>query len=306
MEIKTKHRILGILVLAGLIVIIMPFFQSGKDISPDTAMINSPPFPDQSVQMTDNTIPVVKEEKTAPVVAPPTAEPTTQSLPIVQKTVDEIIQQPDRISDSDTVAKEPTVETVEPAKPNTVEMPGSLENAPSTDAKIATSEKVDALSNPVSDAITPTNQVNEQVVPVPVDNKIASTTSTTHAKTKEKKLAGKSKKTLTASAKQKMGKRTSYVHLPIDNNGLANLNNSAWVIQVGSFKNKANALRVVNRLRANGYRAFIQQISTDAGKNTRVFVGPENKQKIASALADELKKEMHVEGIVISYQPLAS
>lgn len=56
------------------------------------------------------------------------------------------------------------------------------------------------------------------------------------------------------------------------------LNNVAWVIQLGSFKNKANALRLVNELRASGYRAFIKQIPATFGQSTRVFVGPEKKR----------------------------
>lgn len=69
---------------------------------------------------------------------------------------------------------------------------------------------------------------------------------------------------------------------------------------------EANALRVVNNLRANGYRAFIQQISTTLGDdNTRVFVGPENKQSSARELAQKLESDMHLRGIVISYKPLA-
>lgn len=78
----------------------------------------------------------------------------------------------------------------------------------------------------------------------------------------------------------------------------------AWVVQMGSFKNKTNALRLVNQLRANGYRAFIQEISTAFGDNTRVFVGPENKRTEAHALALRLENHLHMRGIVINYQPL--
>jgi DedD protein len=87
---------------------------------------------------------------------------------------------------------------------------------------------------------------------------------------------------------------------PLDE-GLSKLKNSVWVVQVGSFKNKTNALNVVNQLRANGYRAFIQEV-TDS--TTRVYVGPEHKQISARALADRLQTEMHLKGVVISYTPL--
>lgn len=79
---------------------------------------------------------------------------------------------------------------------------------------------------------------------------------------------------------------------------------SAWVVQIGSYKNKENALRIVNQLRANGYHAFIQEISGTLEETTRVYVGPEPKQTHAQTLADRLKTEMNLTGIVISYKPL--
>lgn len=89
-----------------------------------------------------------------------------------------------------------------------------------------------------------------------------------------------------------------------ENDEVFKISNKVWVIQIGSFKNKVNALRLVNQLRSNGYRAFIQQVATNNGHNTRVFVGPENKQQSAMKLASQLENEMHIRGIVITYQPL--
>ena len=88
--------------------------------------------------------------------------------------------------------------------------------------------------------------------------------------------------------------------LHIDSNGLFKLKSAVWVIQMGSFKNKENALHLVNKLRINGYRAFIQQVAS----YTEVFVGPENKQNSARALKNKLEAELHMSGIVISYKPL--
>jgi hypothetical protein len=36
-----------------------------------------------------------------------------------------------------------------------------------------------------------------------------------------------------------------------------------------------------------------------------VFVGPENRQHLARALAAQLQSDMQVKGIVVSYQPFA-
>ncbi|WP_223668930.1 SPOR domain-containing protein [Kangiella shandongensis] len=44
----------------------------------------------------------------------------------------------------------------------------------------------------------------------------------------------------------------------------------AWVIQIGSFSNKDNALGLVSKLRTQGYRAYHRM----SGEYTRVYVGP--------------------------------
>jgi DedD protein len=95
----------------------------------------------------------------------------------------------------------------------------------------------------------------------------------------------------------------AYKQAPIDNNGLLQLKKSAWVIQMGSFKQKSNALKLVNKLRAKGYRAFIQNVNMASGENTRVFVGPEHQQASARIVATELANDMKLHGIVISYKP---
>ncbi len=80
--------------------------------------------------------------------------------------------------------------------------------------------------------------------------------------------------------------------------------NNAWVVQLGSFKDKTNAVRLVNRLRTNGYPAFIQKVTTAFGEHTRVYVGPQDKKESAKALAQKLEDEFYVRAIVISYKPL--
>lgn len=85
----------------------------------------------------------------------------------------------------------------------------------------------------------------------------------------------------------------------------ANTITEAWVIQIGSFKNRNNARHLVNELRAHGYHAFMQNTQTSLGNSTRVFVGPEGKHTSARKLAQELKQELKIEGIVLSFNPLS-
>jgi DedD protein len=128
---------------------------------------------------------------------------------------------------------------------------------------------------------------------------------TAPAATEPTKDTTKKKPTTVKKVAQTKVKKAAPKQAAITENGLTALKNPAWVVQMGSFKNKANALRMVNQLRASGYRAFIQKTTTTFGENTRVFVGPENKPDSARTLASKLESDMHLHGIVISYKPLA-
>jgi DedD protein len=61
-----------------------------------------------------------------------------------------------------------------------------------------------------------------------------------------------------------------------------------WVVQVGSFSNKANATRLADSLRSKGFDVFVSQ--TDGGSTLmhRVRVGPVGDKSAAQVLADSL------------------
>lgn len=103
---------------------------------------------------------------------------------------------------------------------------------------------------------------------------------------------------------QLLSYKSKVVQDPIADDGLFALKNAAYVVQVGSFNDKNNARKLVNQLRASGYSAFYQKVSTNVGENTRVFVGPEKKPESARLLASQLENSLHLRGIVISYKPL--
>ena len=76
---------------------------------------------------------------------------------------------------------------------------------------------------------------------------------------------------------------------------------SGWVVQVGSFRHKNNAVSLRNKLRRAGYAAF-----EDAGGNTktpvyRVKVGPESRRDRAIALRARLLSQQKLKGIVIQH-----
>ncbi|MBX3708895.1 MAG: SPOR domain-containing protein [Gammaproteobacteria bacterium] len=288
MESRVKHRILGMLVIIGLVIILLPLFQGGKELSPNTVLVKAPPFPNQPAQVTAvNTM-----------VSPPAPSPVESSLVVMQDapmapqpietTENAIHQQPDDII--------------------SIARPSIINDTSTSQVQLSTSEIVQ------SEMIANKSSVTE--APTTISTEPA---KTSHYRIIEgekaasllKKSAHKSKTALhkkpAEMVKTKIAKTTKVapgLNQSIDDDGLIKLKGAVWVIQIGSFQNKANALRVVNQLRENGYHAFIQQISTALGSHTRVFVGPENKRATARALADRLQHEMHMQGILITYKPL--
>ncbi|AKE51932.1 SPOR domain-containing protein [Kangiella geojedonensis] len=73
----------------------------------------------------------------------------------------------------------------------------------------------------------------------------------------------------------------------------------AWVIQIGSFSNKANATSLVAELRNKGFRAY----QRDAKEYTRVFVGPYPDQSAAEKRTEGLEKIVGAAVKVIEFDP---
>lgn len=77
---------------------------------------------------------------------------------------------------------------------------------------------------------------------------------------------------------------------------------AAWVVQLGTFGDEANAQALITRLRRDGFDAYEREISQGAAKLTQIFVGPKiNKADIQKMLSD-LKKRYRLEGVVKPYR----
>ena len=78
----------------------------------------------------------------------------------------------------------------------------------------------------------------------------------------------------------------------------ADTGKTGFVVQVGAFAdaNAATALR--DKLRAAGLNAFTDSVDTDAGKRTRVRVGPAMNRAEADALKAQVKAKAGIDGIV--------
>lgn len=296
MERSTKNRILGIVVMAALVIALLPLFHgSSSDAKPDSQVTVAPPFPDQSAQANDNANPEFKmalANQTSPIPFKNNGDsdsginqlPDDTINPNTSKAYSNVNKPAPATTTPQPAVKQPAIhdldddsDIVGPATSNEDKAPGDkLDKQPT---------KAEATKNTPQDTETVfRNSLETELEPV--------------AKPKAKKISHPVRVREVSASKMKQASRKT--HLPLDDNGLFKLKNSAWVIQLGSYKNKTTALRLVNRLRANGYSAFIQQASA----GTSVYVGPEAKEVAARSIAARLEYEMKLQGFVISYKPL--
>ncbi|HLV17363.1 MAG TPA: SPOR domain-containing protein [Pseudomonas sp.] len=72
-----------------------------------------------------------------------------------------------------------------------------------------------------------------------------------------------------------------------------------WTIQLASFSNRDNALRLQKTLRAQGYNAYVRTFENW----NRVFVGPVIENAEAKRLRDQLHRQHKLDGKVVRFQP---
>ena len=77
----------------------------------------------------------------------------------------------------------------------------------------------------------------------------------------------------------------------------------AWAVQVGSFTQRDNAMKLRDKLRGKGYKAFVEQISSAGKTFYRVRVGPEISRDKAEALQKELQTKMKLQGSTVVPHP---
>ena len=76
---------------------------------------------------------------------------------------------------------------------------------------------------------------------------------------------------------------------------------TAWVVQLGSFSNQANAEGLVGRLQAGGYPAYIEKLADGSAVIFRVRVGPELSKAGAETTLSELNEKFAIKGMVLTY-----
>ena len=70
----------------------------------------------------------------------------------------------------------------------------------------------------------------------------------------------------------------------------------AWVVQVGSFADKANAEMLMKKIQAAGFPAYLESSKSNA---VRVLVGPELLKSSADAMQAKLAEKLQITGIIV-------
>lgn len=290
MEQKKVQRTIGILVVIALVIVVMPLL-FGKNNFPmqQAANIKAPPFPDQPQSVTDQ--PKTEVAANADLPKPPALSgqiPDKQSVevtPEIAKKVNDDSEAAAANSPSATDNKPaPAVGTIiyEPASVSTeAAAPVPAPASPSaTPAPISAAPAVSTASAPApiaEDIKKPAEQITPQVpVVIPPVAKV-------------KSFHQKSQQIIHAKTK------------PILSHD--QFKQSGWVVQMGNFAVKKNAVHLANTLQAAGYKAFTKEIKNSKGNvYTRVYIGPELKQASASQLSNEIHHKLNLQGFVVSYK----
>ena len=74
--------------------------------------------------------------------------------------------------------------------------------------------------------------------------------------------------------------------------------NVGFAVQLGAFSQAADANALRDKLRANGFNAFVQQVKTDKGTLSRVRVGPVASRADADALKSQVAAKSGIQGMV--------
>lgn len=296
MDKRKTQRILGILVIIALVIILFPLiFSKNETATPsmNEAQERAPAFPNQPA-VPPTTTNTANQDLT---------NPATQSLPTdtgSEDTTTEAKQEIGPAADTIPVTESNSTTTVAANTPPVTNTPSNS----TTDALFSPTDS-QTISSTEEHQETPINQAKTDINQTEDNTKQAvesSINSTSHEDTTSQPAPQPpiTKKQPLKSTKIKTP------HPKIARNNMTDLNKSAWVVQMGSFRSKENARKLTNRLRSAGFNAFTKEVRSAHGSiSTRVYIGPEFKKTTATKIALKVKHDMNLQSIVLPYKPLA-
>lgn len=74
-----------------------------------------------------------------------------------------------------------------------------------------------------------------------------------------------------------------------------------WAVQVGTFSNADNANHLRDKLKSHGHTVHVETVTLAGRKATRLRVGPFRDKEQAVKAQAQIRKELHVQGVVQAY-----
>lgn len=74
-----------------------------------------------------------------------------------------------------------------------------------------------------------------------------------------------------------------------------------WVVQVGTFSSADNAAHLRDKLKSHGHTAYTESVALAGKKALRLRVGPFRDKEQAAKVQAQIRKELHVQGVIQSY-----
>lgn len=324
MDIKLKQRLVGALVIVGLLVIFVPVFLSDskdkvatqdydfkvpsepvikKKISIKPRSTHKKFISKQSSKKHRNVTKKTKTKATRKVAL--TLKPKSKTKMMTStsnvKSISKTISKPSSVSQK-TIKKSSTNVAQKPKKQQQAD-----DYAKYDQPFVVTSPKRNqtTLLLPLAKRrYQPIKQVTVKTVDSKTETKIKTKLNTT-TKTKTKKnVKSLTEPTVTVRKKTKpvVSKTTSKT---ANKKPLLAPQVTGWAVQLASFSQIENADRLVKKLQEQRFPAYIQIMKTSKGKRiTRVLVGPELDRNDAQQLLTKLEKLTQLQGIVVTYTPV--
>lgn len=307
MEIKLKQRLVGVLVLCALAVIFIPLlFHSSTTVPKQARLLTAiPPAPAKPSEQTVITLQedggAVATASSQPVTASavPTSPSATTSKPAPPSAAVAAVEQtqltaPHQVSiaaNSDKPQQAAAAST--PAK----------ENVSSVSASAPTSEKKPAAAALASAGTKSSVQVKQQVATASVASTAKKAAATTKASTSLANTTQMRKTKVAAETQQMLAQEISRAAKTPAARATVS---SGWVLQVGSFTDTKNATELEKQLRAKGLTVYTREIKLPKENKSaiKIFVGPAVKRSQIEAIQTKLAQEMHIKGIVQTFDPL--
>ncbi len=317
MELKTKKRIVGFILLIALGLMLVPLL-FGRSVVPPDELKLSDHVPNPPVKSAELDLPVPSAEATVANVKPVPVPQSTPSSRIVfeqaplpdvpgareeARPINELDSEPllPSVEESESAAlrlppqpAKPKVDTLDAPKKEVKEVAAVI----SVPAPLLPSEKIvpepdivktkaqaPALKSPAlaqktpvsSESKSPTVSALKPVVPPP----------------KAKATVVTPNQTTTPAPEIAPPKASTSSVLPVS------ATPEAWVVQMGSFSDKTNADMLVKKIQAAGFPSYLTHSTTSQGPLFRVFVGPEILKSTADDVKGRLAQSLNLTGIVV-------